>query len=104
MPLPSEPKQFMADFLTIEVVYAEPEKQKLIRLKVPAGTTIIQAVELANMKRFFPNFDLKGLDFGIFSQPQKPDFILQNGQRVEIYRPLLADPKEMRKLRAKKNH
>ncbi|MDO4643159.1 MAG: RnfH family protein [Cardiobacteriaceae bacterium] len=87
----------------IEVAYAEPEKQKIIPLIMNEGATLKQAVERSGIVRFFPDLDIKKAEFGIFSLPHAPDYILQDGDRVEIYRPLLCDPKEMRRQRAKKS-
>lgn len=90
--------------IAIEVVYALADKQKLLRLTVPAGTTVRQAALLSEMDRYFPGLDLAGAPLGIFGKSVlKPDErVLEEGERVEIYRPLIADPKEVRKQRAAK--
>lgn len=88
--------------ITIEVAYAEPSKQKIIALKVYEGITAQQAVERSGIVRFFPQLDLSQADYGIFSNACKPDTVLRAGDRVEIYRPLLCNPKEMRRQRAKR--
>lgn len=88
------------ELIGVEVAYAEASKQKIVFLRVPVGTTAQQAVERSAMVYFFPHLDLKALDLGIFSLPCAPDYVLQEGDRVEIYRPLLCDPKEMRRKRA----
>lgn len=90
--------------IVIEVVYALADKQKLLRLQVPAGTTVREAAERSGMAVHFPGLDLATCPLGIFgkvvSKPQER--VLEEGERVEIYRPLLADPKEVRKQRAAK--
>lgn len=86
----------------VEVAYAEAERQKIITLIVREGTTVREAVERSAMIRFFPQLDTTTADFGIFSQPCPPDQVLREGDRVEIYRPLLCDPKVMRRQRAKR--
>ncbi|MBX9756886.1 MAG: RnfH family protein [Pseudomonadaceae bacterium] len=88
----------------VEVAYALADRQKLLRLQVPGGTTVRQAALLSGMDAYFAGLDLSSCPLGIFgktvSQPQER--VLLEGERVEIYRPLLADPKEVRKLRAEK--
>ena len=88
--------------IVVEVVYALPEKQKLLRMQVPKGTTLREAAERSGMQAHFPGLDLATCPLGIFgkavSKPQER--VLEEGERVEIYRPLLADPKEVRKQRA----
>ncbi len=92
----------MADEFDVEVVYATPERQKLIALRVPAGTTAIEAIERSNIRDEFPDMVVDEKALGIFSRKVSPDYELQPGDRVEIYRPLIADPKEIRRQRAKK--
>jgi putative ubiquitin-RnfH superfamily antitoxin RatB of RatAB toxin-antitoxin module len=90
--------------VSIEVVYALAHKQKLLKFKVPAGTTVRQAVTLSAMDQHFPGLDLAECPLGIFGKSvAKPEErVLEEGERVEIYRPLIADPKEVRKQRAAK--
>lgn len=88
--------------MTIEVVYGEAERQKIITLNMYEGATLWQAVERSGMIRFFPHLDFQKLDYGIWGQGRRKDDVLRDGDRVEIYRPLIADPKEMRRQRAKK--
>lgn len=102
----------MSDIETIavEVVYALPHQQKIIPLLVEPGTTAHQAVIKSGMVKFFPELDVENAPLGIFGQalgtkglaPAK-QYQLQAGDRVEIYRPLTADPKEARRKRAAKN-
>ncbi len=90
--------------IAIEVVYALAERQKLLRLSVPAGTTVREAALRSGMQQFFPELDLSQAPLGIFGKAvSKPEErVLEEGERVEIYRPLIADPKEVRKQRAAK--
>ena len=90
--------------ISIEVVYALAHKQKLLKLKVPAGTTVREAAVLSGMAQHFPELDLADSPLGIFGKAvAKPEErVLLEGERVEIYRPLIADPKEVRKQRAAK--
>lgn len=86
----------MADkLIRVEVAYALPEKQYLFALDVPQGTNAIQALELSPLLKEIPNLDTSSL--GVFSKPVKNDYILDEGDRVEVYRPLKADPKERRR-------
>ncbi|GIU38697.1 RnfH family protein [Shewanella schlegeliana] len=86
----------------VEVIYALPKQQKLIKVNVTPGTTCIEAVRLSDMQLYFPEIDLDNVKLGIFSRLVKHDEVLQPGQRVEIYRPLIADPKDVRRKRAEK--
>ncbi|MBS7662045.1 RnfH family protein [Pseudomonas lalucatii] len=88
--------------IVVEVVYALADKQKLLRLSLPHGTTVRQAVLQSGMEAHFPGLDLATSPLGIFGKAvAKPDErVLEDGERVEIYRPLIADPKEVRKQRA----
>lgn len=90
--------------IAVEVVYALADKQKLLRLTVAQGTTVREAALHSGMDGFFPGLDLATSQLGIFGKAvAKPDErTLEEGDRVEIYRPLIADPKEVRKQRAAK--
>ena len=83
--------------IEVEVVYAEPERQRLVALTVPAGTTALEAAKLAQMERYFDGVDVDSSTLGVFGTRVKPDQVLDAGDRVEIYRPLRADPKEVRR-------
>ncbi|WP_064791872.1 RnfH family protein [Shewanella woodyi] len=87
---------------SVEVIYALPTQQKRVQVKVAPGTTCIEAVELSEMTNFFPDIDLENVKLGIFSRLVKHTEVLVPGQRVEIYRPLIADPKDVRRKRAEK--
>lgn len=90
--------------ITVEVAYALPGKQRIISLQVAAGTSAYQAVEASNIIAQFPEIDLDSAKMGVFGKaiPKPKDYQLSEGERVEIYRPLIADPKEVRKQRAAK--
>jgi putative ubiquitin-RnfH superfamily antitoxin RatB of RatAB toxin-antitoxin module len=90
--------------IAIEVVYALADKQKLLQFVVPEGTTVRQAALSSGMDEFFPGLDLASVPLGIFGKavPKPDERVLMEGERVEIYRPLIADPKEVRKQRAAK--
>ena len=87
--------------ITVEVAYALPERQSLIKLAVQRGTTVGQAIEQSGIGQEYPGIELS--DVGIFSRKTTMEQTLRDGDRVEIYRPLLANPREMRKERARNN-
>lgn len=90
--------------LVVEVAYALPHKQKIISLTVPEGTSALEAVRQSGIGQHFPELDIETSAMGIFGKtvPNPAERVLQSGERVEIYRPLIADPKEVRKQRAAK--
>ncbi|HHO68738.1 MAG TPA: RnfH family protein [Gammaproteobacteria bacterium] len=88
------------DRIHVEVAYALPHEQVILPLKLPAGSTLMQAIEQSGILERFPDIDLSRQKVGIFGKLKKPDQVLRDGDRVEIYRPLIADPKEVRKQRA----
>lgn len=95
--------------LNVEVAYALPDKQRIIELQVPEGTTAREALQQSGIARLFPEVDVDSAVLGIFSQvlgtkglPGAEDYVLKERDRVEIYRPLIADPKEARRKRAAK--
>lgn len=88
----------------IEVVYAAVDRQVLLTLTVPAGTSLRAAVQASGIAVQFPELDPVGCPLGIFGKVVADAEVraVQAGDRIEIYRPLLADPKEVRRLRAAK--
>lgn len=86
--------------VNIEVAYALPHKQQLIPLQVCEGTTIAQAIQDSGLLELFPDIDLTKNKVGIFGKLKTLETEVHDGDRVEIYRPLIADPKEVRKRRA----
>ena len=89
-----------ADLISIEVAYAQPDEQLILKLDVAPDTTLQQAIEQSGILERFPEIDPGKLKAGIFGKLKKLTEILQQGDRVEIYRPLIADPKQVRKERA----
>jgi putative ubiquitin-RnfH superfamily antitoxin RatB of RatAB toxin-antitoxin module len=90
----------MKNEIQIEVAYATPEKQLIIPVFVKEGTTAIEAVKLSKIEEQFTEIDMENLVLGIFGKHTAPETILREKDRVEIYRPLIADPKEIRRKRA----
>ncbi len=90
----------MPEMLHVEVIYALPTKQQLVSLRLPPGSTVRQAIEASGLLQKYPEIDLAKNKLGVFAKLSKPDAVLRDHDRVEIYRPLLADPKEVRKQRA----
>lgn len=88
------------DKILVEVAYAKPETQAIIPLSVKKGTTIEEAIKLSGVLDAFPEIDLAVNRVGVFSKLGKLDQVLREKDRVEIYRKLIADPKEVRKQRA----
>ncbi len=86
--------------ITVEVAYALPEKQTIIAIDVPEGTTVGEAIQLSNIIAEFPDIDLDTAKIGIFGKMAKADKVLRDKDRVEIYRKLIADPKESRRQQA----
>jgi hypothetical protein len=89
-----------AETITVEVAYATPEEQRIISLEVLPGVTLRQAIEQSGILEHFSQIDLANAKVGIFGKLKKLDETLRAGDRVEIYRPLIADPKQVRKQRA----
>ena len=90
----------MAEFISVEVCYPLAARQELVSVKLPAGSTVQQAIEASGLLAKYPEIDLKKNKLGIYAKLSKVDTILRDRDRVEIYRPLIADPKEVRKQRA----
>jgi hypothetical protein len=90
-----------ADEIDVDVVYAAPTRQFAKKLSLPAGSSVEQAIRASGLLEELPGLDLARQRVGIFGEPVQLDDRLQGGERVEIYRPLLADPKEARRRRAK---
>ena len=86
--------------MIVEVAYALPDKQSLVSLEVEKGTTLKEAIEASGILDSFEQIDLNKDRVGIFSKFATLDTVLREKDRVEIYRPLIADPKKVRKERA----
>lgn len=92
----------VADSAKVEVVYALPLKQHVVPLRVEPGMTLAMAIAQSGILNRCPELELDKLKVGIFSRLVPLDTPLQGGERIEIYRPLTADPREMRRKRADK--
>lgn len=88
------------NLITVEVVYALPERQSLLSIQVDDGCSAIDAVRRSGIIELYPEISLDTIQLGIFSKSCPNEQPLKAGDRVEIYRPLVADPKEIRKRRA----
>lgn len=86
--------------ISVEVVYATPGRQELVALEIRAGSTLADAITESGLDGMFDNFEVDPSRVGIFGQKSTLDQVLRDGDRVEIYRPLIADPKEVRRQRA----
>jgi putative ubiquitin-RnfH superfamily antitoxin RatB of RatAB toxin-antitoxin module len=85
----------------VDVVYARPDVQVVMRVELSPGATLQDAVRESGLLRRFPEIDRGRLAVGVYGRPAAPDTPLRPDDRVEIYRPLVANPKEMRRRRAK---
>ena len=92
----------MSARLSIEVCYASADEQALIALELPAGAMLQQALDASGILRRFPQIDLATQKVGVFGKLKPLDAVLADHDRVEIYRPLLVDPKVSRQRRVEK--
>ena len=90
----------MTDKINIEVVYALPGEQTLLKQQVAPGTKVTEAIQASGILQKYPEIDLSVNKLGIFGKLTKADVVLRDKDRIEIYRPLIADPKEVRRKRA----
>jgi len=88
--------------IRVEVAYALPHRQVVLALELPVGATALEAAQRSGIASKFAGVDLDNATFGIFGELVAPRHVLREGDRVEIYRPLLADPKVVRKARAER--
>lgn len=88
--------------MKIEVAYAEPQQQWLLEVDLPDGSAVLEAVERSGILQKCPHLSLDQLKVGVFGKITKLDRVLREGDRVELYRPLIADPKQVRAARAAK--
>ncbi|MEJ2575499.1 MAG: RnfH family protein [Gammaproteobacteria bacterium] len=86
--------------IDVEVAYATPDEQVIVPMHVEEGTTLEAAIRRSGLLERFEEIDLAENKVGVFGKLASPGSLLQDGDRVEIYRPLIADPKEARKRRA----
>jgi putative ubiquitin-RnfH superfamily antitoxin RatB of RatAB toxin-antitoxin module len=80
---------------------AWPDRQEVIELSLPGGACVADAIAAARLAQRYPGLDIAALRTGIWSKACKPDVVLREGDRVELYRALIADPKEERRERAR---
>lgn len=90
--------------IEVEVIYALPEKQCLVSLSLPCGSTVQQAIVASGLLATMPDGHLTSVEAGIFGKPVGLTHVLEPGDRVEIYRPLQVDPRRARQLRAQATH
>ena len=88
--------------LNVEIIYALPKEQVIFKVTLVPGSTIQQAIEASKILATYADIDLAINKVGVYSRLVKLDALVNDGERIEIYRPLIADPKEIRKRRAKK--
>lgn len=88
--------------MSIQICYATVQQQILLNLMVPRDTSIVEAIELSQILTTCPEIQLYQSKFGVFGKLKSADTLLRGGDRVEIYRPLIADPMEARRRRAQK--
>ena len=87
----------MAELLNIEVAYATPQRQSLVELQLPADATVRDAVRRSGLQNQYPELDIEHCPVGIFGQQVADNRVLRDGDRVEIYRPLVNEPREARR-------
>jgi len=94
----------MVKKIQVEVAFAAPDKQSIVKVDVPADTSVFDGAVLSGIDKIYPEIDFATVDMGIFGKTvKKPkDQTLREGDRIEIYRPLLIDPKQARLNRAAK--
>ncbi|MCH5373196.1 MAG: RnfH family protein [Planctomycetes bacterium] len=86
--------------MQVEVVFARPGRQVLRCIELPVGSTVADAIRASDLVSDFPEADLDRLQAGIWGRPIERSHQLQDGDRVELYRPLVMDPREARRLKA----
>ena len=88
--------------ITVSVVYALPDEQRIFSVHIAQGATARQAIEASGVLDYYPQIDMQQVKIGVFSEVVSLEYVVAAGERIEIYRPLIADPKELRKQRAQK--
>jgi putative ubiquitin-RnfH superfamily antitoxin RatB of RatAB toxin-antitoxin module len=89
-----------SETIAVQVCYALPGSTSMSTVHLPAGSSLAQAIEASGILAQFPELDLAVNRTGIFGKLKTPDTVVREGDRVEIYRALLADPKDARRRRA----
>ena len=92
----------MPEEIIVEVAYAMPGEQVIISIKVPTKFNVKQAIEKSGIQKKFPSIDLSKNKVGIFGKKTTLNHLLRDRDRIEIYRQLILDPKDMRRKRAAK--
>lgn len=94
----------MTEKIKIEVAYARPDLQKILAISVPVGTSVYDAARVSGIDKIFPEIDFATIDMGIFGKVVKDpkNQEIREGERIELYRPLIIDPKQARLNRAAK--
>ena len=92
----------MSERLSVQVCYALATEQVLVDVELPAGATLMQAIEASGVLQRYPQIDLRTQKVGVFGKLKPLDTALADHDRVEIYRPLLVDPKVSRQRRVEK--
>ena len=91
----------MSGLINVEVVYALSQRQELVHVRLAEGATVRDALEASGLLQKHPEIDIaKTNKLGVFAKLVKGDTVLRDRDRVEIYRPLIADPKDVRRKRA----
>lgn len=90
--------------IRVQICYATPDRQILLDAMLPAGTTVHQAINASGVLQLAPEIDLSVWRVGVFGKLRPLDSVTQDRDRVEIYRPLIADPKESRRRRASRRN
>lgn len=88
--------------MKVELIYAQPDEQHILSIEVDEGTTVEKAIKQSGILEKYPELALSDLEVGIFSQAVDLAHVLSAGDRIEIYRSLTIDPKEARRIRARK--
>lgn len=99
MPMPDAAGQG-EEWIAVEVAYARPDVQVILPVQLPRGATVADALRDSRITERFPEIDLEQAKVGIFGKLTRMETELRPRDRVEIYRPLIADPKEVRRQRA----
>lgn len=86
--------------MRVGLTYAEPGDQVWLNLEVPDGSTLMEAIEASGILKRFPHIDLEKQKVGVFGKIKSLETTLNEGDRVEIYRPIIADPKKVKRRKA----
>lgn len=94
-----EPRHFMPNKIQVEIIYALPSLQKQYQLEVLVNSTILQALEASGIFQDFPELQQQELLLGVWGKRVTMQYVLQPDDRIEIYRPLLIEPKQARQIK-----